>query len=442
MDNAAESVTHCPINADGHKVKAHIFQQNLADNAYVADIYVGNPPQPIKALFDTGSTNTWILNADTPLPGNAHKERAFHTQASQTFTPTSQKAKIFFGSGDLSGNFVTDTMRLGTCDGQSSGQVVIKDQKFGNVLQQKTIFTGSNFEAIIGMAYPALAEPGVRPVFDEMMAQNLLESNMFAFFLSSQQDEAQGRKSDLTFGYYDKTKFKGDIHWNDIKLKYMFGVKLDDIKVNGVSTGVCADRPQGCLITFDSGTSLQSMPKFAIKKFKHLGLPTATNLVQCQSKNDFGDLTFVINGVDYPLSADEWMFDPKPLSLAQGGMKTTFSMGPLGPQIFAQLNGPAPESNVQLEADSERKHHASAEVNAQMKQQMCGSTLMEMEIKESMFLVGDIFMRRYYTIFDRDNDRVGLAPSVNGAGHTMSAQKSSSSDDDDLDLAQKKNAKK
>jgi len=263
---------------------------------------------------------------------------------------------------------------------------------------------------------------------------------MFAFFLSSQQDEEAGRKSDLTFGYYDRTKFKGDIHWNDIKLKYMFGVKLDDIKVNGVSTGVCKDRDQGCLITFDSGTSLQSMPKFASKKFKELGLPTANNFVQCQSKNDFGDLTFVINGKDYPLSADEWMFDPKPLSLAQGGMKTTFSMGPLGPQIFAQLDGPAPESNVQLEADSERRHHASAEVNAQMKQ-MCGSTLMEMEIKESMFLVGDIFMRRYYTIFDRDNDRVGLAESINSPGHTATAaQKSSSTDDADSDneLAQKK----
>lgn len=42
----------------------------------------------------------------------------------------------------------------------------------------------------------------------------------------------------------------------------------------------------------------------------------------------------------------------------------------------------------------------------------CASTIMKMDISHDMFLVGDVFMRKYYTVFDRDNDQVGLAPAV------------------------------
>ena len=58
------------------------------------------------------------------------------------------------------------------------------------------------------MAYPALAEPGITPLFDNMMSQNLLQSNMFAFYLTSKKE---GMESDITFGYYDISKFSGKI---------------------------------------------------------------------------------------------------------------------------------------------------------------------------------------------------------------------------------------
>jgi hypothetical protein len=36
------------------------------------------------------------------------------------------------------------------------------------------------------MAYPELAEKDVKPVFDSIMDQKLLKSNMFAFYLTTQ----------------------------------------------------------------------------------------------------------------------------------------------------------------------------------------------------------------------------------------------------------------
>lgn len=150
-----------------------------------------------------------------------------------------------------------------------------------------------------------------------MIQQNLLQSNVFAFYLTSLDDENKfNTKSDLTFGYYDQTKFQGDIHWNDIMFQYMFGVKLDDIKVNGVNLNICEGKDE-CLITFDSGTSLMSVPSFAFKKMIKNHIPTAHSGVECNSKNDFGDFTFVINGKDYNLTPDEWMFDPQQMNLAQ-----------------------------------------------------------------------------------------------------------------------------
>lgn len=83
-------------------------------------MFVGNPPQLVRGLFDTGSTNTWVLNSAVDLGNGQTKERSYNNLTSSTAHYTPQKAQIFFGSGNLAGHFITDDIRLGSCDGTKS----------------------------------------------------------------------------------------------------------------------------------------------------------------------------------------------------------------------------------------------------------------------------------------------------------------------------------
>ena len=115
-----------------------------------------------------------------------------------------------------------------------------------------------------------------------------------------------GLDSELTFGYYDKSKYTGDMVWHPILHKLMFGIALDDIKVNGKPMNICTDKNKQCLITVDSGTSEMTMPNWAIKKV--IGkMPLKNNAMKCKNQTDFGELTFVINGFEYTLPNDDWI---------------------------------------------------------------------------------------------------------------------------------------
>jgi len=97
-----------------------------------------------------------------------------------------------------------------------------------------------------------------------MIEQKVLQSNIFAFYFTSSKEDNNKHYSEMTMGYYDKTKFTGELEWAPVVYKYMYGVKLDDIKINGKAMNICEGRKEGCLITFDSGTSLLSFPNFAV----------------------------------------------------------------------------------------------------------------------------------------------------------------------------------
>jgi len=107
--------------------------------------------------------------------------------------------------------------------------------------------------------------------------------------------------------------------------------------------------------------------------------------------------------------------------MAQGGMSSqlNFRMGPVGPQMMVQVSNDDISEKFDAMIQTDQTDAFPFSVMAQQERRHtskgahgCASTVMAMDISREMFLVGDIFMRKFYTVFDRDNNRVGLAPAV------------------------------
>jgi pepsin A len=133
----------------------------------VGTLYVGNPPQKVRTIFDTGSTNMWVLSSLCESEGCLNGDNfVYDPTLSGSFVPTDVGCEIEFGSGPLEGFFGFDDIRVG--GGNITHELLhIKDQSFG-IVTKESIFDDS-FDAICGLAYPAMGEGIGTPLFDSMM---------------------------------------------------------------------------------------------------------------------------------------------------------------------------------------------------------------------------------------------------------------------------------
>ncbi|KAL8426539.1 hypothetical protein Efla_006604 [Eimeria flavescens] len=275
----------------------------MKDSQYCGMLGIGTPPQWVRPIFDTGSTNLWVVGSKC-TDDTCTKVTQFDPSKSQTFQYTSPPVHldITFGTGRIQGTTGVDNFQI--------GPFTVKSQTFGLVEsegghnQHGNIFKSIDFEGIVGMGFPEMSSTGATPIYDNIMNQAKLKRNEFAFYV------AKGSPvSALFFGGVDPRFYEPPIHMFPVEREHYWEVALDAIYV-GEKKFCCADGTKNYVI-LDSGTSFNTMPGAEMRSFLDMIPSQECSADSDDFLKDYPDITYVIGGVSFVLKPEDYLVRSK-----------------------------------------------------------------------------------------------------------------------------------
>lgn len=100
------------IQSQWEKVDMKLDLDTYEDMIYSTEIFIGNPPQKIRALFDTGSSKFWVagnkVDKNYSVPHNY-----YNPEQSVSAKSTGEKATSLYGSGSCKGELYLDDVWIG-----------------------------------------------------------------------------------------------------------------------------------------------------------------------------------------------------------------------------------------------------------------------------------------------------------------------------------------
>lgn len=231
--------------------------KNYMDAQYFGEIGVGTPPQKFTVIFDTGSSNLWVPSSKCYLSVACFLHSKYASSQSSTYKSNGKHAEIHYGTGEIAGFFSQDDIKV--------GDLVVKNQEFIEATSEPGVtFLVAKFDGILGLGFQEISVGDSVPVWYNMVNQGLVKDPVFSFWLNRKVKEEEG--GEIVFGGADPKHYKGEHTYVPVSKKGYWQFEMGDVLIGGKPTGYCGS---GCSAIADSGTSLLAGPTSVITMINH-----------------------------------------------------------------------------------------------------------------------------------------------------------------------------
>ncbi|CAL4962228.1 unnamed protein product [Urochloa decumbens] len=222
--------------------------KNYLNAQYYGEIGIGTPQQRFTVIFDTGSSNLWVPSSKCYLSMACYFHERYKASQSNSYKKNGKPASIRYGTGAISGYFSLDSVKI--------GDVVVSNQDFIEATREPGItFMVAKFDGILGLGFKEISVGAAVPVWYNMVKQGLVDDPVFSFWFNRHAGEGQG--GEIVFGGIDPNHYNGNHTYVPVTRKGYWQFDMGDVLIGGKSTGFCAS---GCAAIADSGTSLLTGP--------------------------------------------------------------------------------------------------------------------------------------------------------------------------------------
>ncbi|TMW63986.1 hypothetical protein Poli38472_014691 [Pythium oligandrum] len=376
--------------------------ENYDQMQFYGTVHVGSPPQAFRVIFDTGSSDVWVPSVSCRACAGMHRYRA-SASATHRALPASSinlyanvttiqddhdpmddqqdaRFELQYGSGVVKGQVMHENVYLGDA-------LALKDVLVGNVDVQGDQIQRFQTEGIVGLAMEPLARI-TTPSLLQMLHESSEYTLPLVFSLYISPFPTAEPHSQLLFGGVDDELAGPDAVWHRFPTVQdpsssahgFWSLHMDQGWIGDAPLIAPTDKKHPTVAIVDSGTSLILLPPCAFDTTIRTIQTALGGRFRNHTKHGGGFSCRNCEHDEFPALSFDFV---KPSDVSESSTKPRT-------QRFT-LQG----------SDYVRCEH--------------GVCTTQLDVSSSeLVILGDVFLRAYYTVFDYETRQIGFACPLNG----------------------------